>query len=116
MLTAKRRSTAAKSTRSKAAKSPKAKAPRKFTPEQFRAAASAGDLKTIQQALRANPKLIEDPQALCDAAYHGHVEVVTRLLHGGADANALIPSAQHYRPLHRVVEFHKSAPKTESHE
>lgn len=117
MLTAKGRKTASKSSvHTKSSKPAKTKAPAKFTQEQFNAAALSGDLKTVQQALRSHPKFVEDPQALHDAAYHGHVDVVARLLQGGANADALLPSAQHYRPLHRVIEFHKSAPKQSAHE
>jgi ankyrin repeat protein len=116
MLTAKRPKSATKSPSQSKTKTAKTKATQTFTQESFNAAASDGNLKAVQLALRSHPKFAEDPQALCDAAYHGHKDVVARLLHGGADANALLPSPQHYRPLHRVVEFHKTAPKLPEHE
>jgi hypothetical protein len=92
MLTAKRPKSETKSPSQSKTKTAKTKATQTFTQENFNAAASDGDLKAVQQALRSHPKFTEDPQALCDAAYHGHKDVVARLLHGGAGANAMLAS------------------------
>ena len=46
-----------------------------------------------------------------NACYGGHDEVVAFLIDQGADVNVLAPTAHRYRPLHRTVEFKKTAPK-----
>jgi hypothetical protein len=50
-----------------------------------------------------------------NACYGGHAELVAFLIGHGADVDVLAPTAHRYRPLHRTVEFKKTAPKTAGH-
>ncbi len=85
------------------------------TVKQLVQAASKSDLKTLNHILKAEPDLAQDWKPLMDACYSGRAEVVDVLLKHGADPNIKSKSAHNYRPLHRTVEFKKTAPKTEGH-
>ncbi|MDD9988083.1 MAG: ankyrin repeat domain-containing protein [Spirochaetaceae bacterium] len=78
-------------------------------------AAGKGDLKTVKAAVTADPAIAGHWQVLMNACHGGHAEVVAFLLDHGADVNVLAPTAHRYRPLHRTVEFKKTAPKTAGH-
>ncbi len=51
-----------------------------------------------------------------DAAFAGDAKQVRQLLAAGADPNMLSNSAFRHRPLHRVIEYKKTIPKTRRHE
>lgn len=78
-------------------------------------AAASGDLKQVKALVRKNSALATDWQPIMNACYSGHAEVVAFLLEIGADPNVLSKSAHHYRPLHRVVEYKKTAPRGPGH-
>ena len=78
-------------------------------------AAGSGDLKAVQAAFTADAGISTYWQVLMNACYGGHDEVVAFLIDQGADVNVLAPTAHRYRPLHRTVEFKKTAPKTAGH-
>ena len=78
-------------------------------------AAAAGDLHTMRAMLNADKALATDWQPMMDACYVGRAEAVALLLDNGADPNVKSKSAHHYRPLHRTVEYKKTAPKHAGH-
>ena len=78
-------------------------------------AAGRGDLEAVRTAVTADGAIAGYWQMLMNACYGGHDEVVAFLIEQGADVNVLAPTAHRYRPLHRTVEFKKTAPKTAGH-
>ena len=78
-------------------------------------AAGAGDLSAVRLAVAAAPEIATHWQPLMNACYGGHAEVVALLIDHGADVNVRSPNTHRYRPLHRTVEFKKTAPKTAGH-
>lgn len=78
-------------------------------------AAGGGDLQAVRAAVAADAEAAGHWQALMNACYGGHAEVAAFLIEKGADVNVLAPTAHRYRPLHRTVEFKKTAPKTAGH-
>ena len=78
-------------------------------------AAGRGDLDAVQAAVRSDAEIAGYWQVLMNACYGGHAEVVAFLIEQRADVNVLAPTAHRYRPLHRTVEFKKTAPKTDGH-
>ncbi len=78
-------------------------------------AAGRGDLKAVRAAAKADAEIAGHWQVLMNACYGGHAEVVAFLIEQGSDVNVLAPTAHRYRPLHRTVEFKKTAPKTAGH-
>ena len=78
-------------------------------------AAGRGDLKQVRFAVAADGATAGYWQVLMNACYGGHAEVVAFLIEQRADVNVLAPTAHRYRPLHRTVEFKKTAPKTAGH-
>ena len=79
------------------------------------AAAGAGDLDTMQAVLREYKALATGWKPLMDACYAGQAEAVALLLENGAAPNAQSRGPFYYRPLHRTVEYKKTAPKHEGH-
>lgn len=88
----------------------------KTTPElkNFVLAASEGRIQELKLFLRQQPSLINDPRPLVAAALHGRAAAVRLLLEAGADPNAVAPSHERYRPLHRAIE-HRAVPKNPGH-
>ena len=78
-------------------------------------AAGSGDLSAVRAVVTTDAELAGYWQVLMNACYGGHDEVVAFLIDQGADVNVLAPTAHRYRPLHRTVEFKKTAPKTAGH-
>ena len=79
------------------------------------AAAAAGDLKTMRAMLEEDNTLAANWKPIMDACYVGQADAVALLLEHGADPNVKSKSAHHYRPLHRTVEYKKTAPKHDGH-
>ena len=79
------------------------------------AAAAAGDLDAMRAALGEDPTLATGWKPMMDACYSGRAEAVAILLENGADPNVQARGPFYYRPLHRTVEFKKTAPKHEGH-
>ena len=79
------------------------------------AAAGAGDLDTMRAVLREEKALATGWKPMMDACYAGRAEAVALLLENGADPNSQSRGPFFYRPLHRTVEFKKTAPKHEGH-
>ena len=78
-------------------------------------AAARGDLQTMRDMINDDKSLAAHWQPIIDACYVGQADAVTLLLENGADSNIKSKSAHHYRPLHRTVEFKKTAPKHDGH-
>ena len=78
-------------------------------------AAARGDLQTMRDMLNEDKTLAAHWQPIMDACYVGQADAVALLLENGADPNIKSKSAHHYRPLHRTVEFKKTAPKHDGH-
>lgn len=78
-------------------------------------AAGRGDLEAVRAAAAADAEIAGYWQVIMNACYGGHDEVVAFLIEQGANVNVLAPTAHRYRPLHRTVEFKKTAPKTAGH-
>ena len=78
-------------------------------------AAARGDLNTMRDMLNEDKTLAAHWQPIMDACYVGQADAVALLLENGADPNIKSKSAHHYRPLHRTVEFKKTAPKHDGH-
>ena len=78
-------------------------------------AAARGDLNTMRDMLNEDKTLATHWQPIMDACYVGQADAVALLLENGADPNIKSKSAHHYRPLHRTVEFKKTAPKHDGH-
>lgn len=64
--------------------------------------------------LSRHPELAEDPASLVNGSLHGRRGIVERLLQYGADPDAIVPSHERYRPLHRAIE-HRGVPKNDGH-
>ena len=79
------------------------------------AAAAAGDLDAMRAALGEDPALAAGWKPMMDACFAGRAEAVALLLENGADANVQSRGPFYYRPLHRTVEYKKTAPKHEGH-
>ena len=79
------------------------------------AAAAAGDLTTMRAMLEEDNTLAANWKPIMDACYVGQADAVALLLEHGADPNVKSKSAHHYRPLHRTVEYKKTAPKHDGH-
>ena len=79
------------------------------------AAAAAGDLDTMRAVLGEDRPLATGWKPMMDACYAGRAEAVALLLENGADPNSQSRGPFYYRPLHRTVEFKKTAPKHEGH-
>ena len=79
------------------------------------AAAARGDLNTMRDMLNEDKTLAAHWQPIMDPCYVGQADAVALLLENGADPNIKSKSAHHYRPLHRTVEFKKTAPKHDGH-
>ncbi len=77
-------------------------------------AALRGDVPVLKSLLNANPELAEDPRVINSAALHGQIEALRAILSAGADPDALLPSQEGYRPLHRAIE-HRGVPKNDGH-
>ena len=78
-------------------------------------AAARGDLNTMRDMLNEDKTLAAHWQPIMDACYVGQADAVALLLENGVDPNIKSKSAHHYRPLHRTVEFKKTAPKHDGH-
>ena len=81
------------------------------------AAASSGNIKTMQTLLDEDPTLLKQDVPLFEACLQGQVEAVTLLLDAGASPNAL-PSADGNmgrRPLTRVIRRTRAIPWTPQH-
>lgn len=76
--------------------------------------AGEGKASDLQKLLRNDPALIENPGLLSAAALQGQPETARVLLSAGADPDAVLPSHEAYRPLHRAVE-HRGVPKKPGH-
>ena len=87
----------------------------KATAKAAAGAAGRGDLQAVRTAVAADAEIAGYWQVLMNACYGGHAEVVAFLIDQGADVDVLAPTAHRYRPLHRTVEFKKTAPKTAGH-
>ncbi len=74
-----------------------------------------GDVAALRAALASDPDLAADPRLLCEAALHGRIEVVRRLLSAGADPDGQVASHENYRPLHRAIE-HRGVAKNSGHD
>lgn len=57
-----------------------------------------------------------DWKPIMDAAYRGDAAAIRRLVARGADPNVVSGTAHRYRPLHRAIEFKKTAPRTQRHD
>lgn len=77
-------------------------------------AASQGDVPTLRALLNAQPELAEDARLINAAALMGQLEAAQLILAAGADPDAVVPSHEGYRPLHRAIE-HRGVPKNEGH-
>lgn len=77
-------------------------------------AASRGDLSALRSLLNAQPELAEDSRLINAAALMGQPEAARLLLSAGADPDAVVPSHEAYRPLHRAIE-HRGFPKNPGH-
>ena len=69
----------------------------------------------MRDMLNEDKTLAAHWQPIMDACYVGQADAVALLLENGADPNIKSKSAHHYRPLHRTVEFKKTAPKHDGH-
>ena len=83
--------------------------------KQLASAAARGDAKTVSALVKGKSELAGEWKPIMDACFQGQAESVRMLLKYGADPNIKSPTAHNYRPLHRTVEFKKTAPKTEGH-
>lgn len=77
-------------------------------------AAVQGKVPALRAMLNANPELAEDPRLINYAALHGQAEALRLILTAGADPDALLPSHEGYRPLHRAIE-HRGVTKNDGH-
>jgi ankyrin repeat protein len=57
-----------------------------------------------------------DWKPIMDAAFHGDVKAIKRLLAAGADSNIVSRTGHRYRPLHRAIEHKKLTPRGPEHE
>jgi ankyrin repeat protein len=73
-------------------------------------------LKTAAPAARLTMKRNVAWKPIMDAAFHGDVTAVKRLLAAGADPNVVSSTAHRYRPLHRAIERKKLTPRGRNHE
>jgi len=73
-----------------------------------------GPEKEALAVISRTPELAEEPAALVNCCLHGKSALVEKLLAHGADPNAVSPSHEHYRPLHRAIE-HRGIPKNPGH-
>ena len=79
------------------------------------AAAHAGDLDTVREAVAEDAAIARHWSVLMNACFGGQRDVVAFLIDEGADVNVLAPNVHRYRPLHRTVEHKKTMPKTPGH-
>lgn len=91
------------------------KAGKAIDARKLREAAAKGDTKAIRAMLKAEPELAQDWKPIMDAAYRGDAATITALVKGGVNPNIVSGTAHRYRPLHRVIEFKKTAPRGAAH-
>ncbi|HSI84570.1 MAG: ankyrin repeat domain-containing protein [Candidatus Methylacidiphilales bacterium] len=88
----------------------------KLSPElkRLNGAVTVGKHADVRAIVAQHPDLVKDPRPLASAALYGHSVVVATLLELGADKDAVVPSHDNYRPLHRAIE-HKGVTKRPGH-
>lgn len=79
-------------------------------------AVAHGDLDAAQELLDDQPGLAGDWQPIMTASFAGRPEAVELLLERGADPNVRSANNHRHRPLHRVIEHKKTAPKHAGHD